>query len=267
MRVRLGAVEFLNTRPLIAALEQESGGDFELRYAVPSACARDLHAGRTDVGLIPSIEYVRSPEPYYIVPDIAISTRGEVLTVRLFLRRTITEVRRVALDVSSRTSIALLRILLREKYGLDPEMVEMAPDLPGMLAEADAALLIGDMVFQVLEAGYQSVDLGREWVELTGLPFVFAFWAGRQDAIVAEQVERLVQARREGELQLAGIARQFFEECGGSVEVYERYLSRHIYFGLGVEEQTGLNEFFRLAHKYELIETVPELRFYETPKA
>ena len=263
MRVRLGAVEFLNTRPLTAFLEQQSGGDFDLSYAVPSVCAQDLRCGRTDVGLIPSIEYARSPESYYIVPDIAIAARGEVLTVRLFLGGEMADVRRVALDRSSRTSIALLHILLREKYGVQPEVVERAPDLDAMLAEADAALLIGDSVFEVLDAGYRSVDLGREWVEWTGLPFVFAFWAGRQGVLAAEQVEWLVQARREGEGQIGEIVRWFCAERGGSEEVYERYLKEHICFELGADEIAGLQEFFRLAHKCELIEEVPKVRFFD----
>lgn len=263
MRVRLGAVGFLNTRPLTAALEEQSGGDFDLSYAVPSACADNLRTGCADVGLIPSIEYARSSDPYYIVPDIAIATRGEVLTVRLFLRGEITDIRCLALDRSSRTSIVLLHILLREKYGLQPELVEMAPDLSRMLAAADAALLIGDAVFRELDSTYHSVDLGREWMELTGLPFVFAFWAGRQGVLSGEQVEQLIQARRVGEGQIGEIAQRFSTERGGTAEVYERYLTQHICFDLGKDEVAGLEEFFRLAHKYELIEEIPELRFFD----
>ena len=163
MSVRLRAVSYLNTRPLTISLENNPA--FELSYSVPSVCAADLEAGRVDLGLIPSIEYARSREPYYIVPDVAIVSRGEVFTVRLFWRGDLRRVKRIALDTSSRTSAALLHILLREKFHLAPEFAEAGPALGTMLEIADAALLIGDPVFQFIDTDLESMGpregLGR----------------------------------------------------------------------------------------------------------
>ena len=263
-RVRLGAVSYLNARPLTYGLNQDDL--FELGYGVPSACADDLAAGRIDVGLIPAVEYVRRGPALRIVPGLAIGSDGQVLTVRLFYRGRLDRVRRVAADTSSRTSVVLLRILLRERYGLDPEIAPAPPDLDAMLHGADAALLIGDPVLPLAgtedAAGRSSLDLGREWHELTGRPCVFAFWAGREKAVGAEHVARLQQARREGVAHMAEIAAGFQMERAGSAELYEGYLRDHIRYDLGPPQVAGLTEFYRLAHGHGLIESIPELRFY-----
>ena len=264
--MRLGAVSYLNARPLTFFLEQIRSS-FEIDYSVPSRCAADLHAGRIDLGLIPSIEYARGPEPYCIVPDVAIAARGEVLSVRLFWRGAFHRIGRVALDLSSRTSAVLLRVLLREKFRLEPEFVEAKPDLEGMLEIADAALLIGDAVFQVGDSGCESLDMGKEWVEFSGHPFVFAFWAGRAGALSPDQVRQMIQARDEGRERIEEIARDFYLKTDGWAEegsaFYERYLSENIWFDLGEAELQGLRMFYDLAWKNGLIESVPELRFYQ----
>lgn len=260
MRVRLGAVSFLNTRPLTVALE-EADSPFALSYAVPAICAEELRAGRVDLGLIPAIEYARSPEPYFIAPGVSLACRGEVLSVRLFCQKEIGQLRRVALDQSSRASAALLRILLREKYHLDPEFIEAPPDLDLMLAQADAALLIGDPVFRFRHR--PSLDLGLEWQELTGLPFVFAFWAGRRDTLSPHLAAALIQAKEEGRRRIPAIARNHAALHGGEAAFYQRYLEQHMCFELGEAELAGLSEYFRLAQIHGQIEAVPELRFFE----
>ncbi|MFH1569304.1 MAG: menaquinone biosynthesis protein [Gemmatimonadota bacterium] len=267
--MRLGAVSFLNARPLTQSLEAVGDGSWSFSYALPSVCAADLRAGRIDLGLIPSIEYALSPEPYALVPDIAIGCRGEVLTVRLFYRGELEGMRTVAVDTSSRTSVALLRVILAEKYGLAPELFPAPPDLEAMLHQADAALLIGDPVLPLVEArgweertGRRSLDLGREWRELTGLPFVFAFWAGRLGAAGPAEVERLQRARREGQARIPAIAARFQHERAGSASLYERYLTEHIRYDLGDEELAGLAEFYGRARRCGIIPAEPEVRFF-----
>ncbi len=261
MKPRLGAVPYLNTRPLVFALERDPA-PFVLSYSVPSRCARELAAGTIDVGVIPAIEYARSPHPYWIVPDIAIGSQGPVLTVRLFCRRPLPQVERIALDTSSCTSVALLSILLREKFALTPQLIEAPPDLEAMLECADAALLIGDQVFPHLDRDVESLDLGREWTAMTDLPFVFAFWAGRQQALTPAQVQQLQRAKDQGVCQVPSIAAAYSRECGGSPEFYERYLTHHIRFDLDEVAQAGLQLFYQLAHRHGLIDAVPPLRFY-----
>ena len=263
-RVRLGAVSYLNSRPLTYGLDQDDL--FEVEYGVPSACAEGLAAGRIDVGMIPIVEYARRAAGLRIVPGLAIGSEGEVLTVRLFLRGRLDRVRRVAADTSSRTSVVLMQVLLRERYGIDPEIAAAPPDLDAMLHGADAALLIGDSVLPRVgpeaAAGLTSLDLGREWHELTGRPCVFAFWAGQEKAAGAEHVARLQRARREGVAHMAEIAAGFQRERAGPAGLYESYLRDHICYDLGPAQVAGLTEFYRLAHGHGLIESVPELRFY-----
>ncbi len=178
MSLRLGAVGYLNARPLVHGLDRQLDR-FAIRFDAPSRCAELLDRGEVDLGLIPSIEYLRSPE-YSIVPSIAIASRHAVASVALFTQKPRAQVRTVALDSSSRTSAALLQILYLERFGQSPRFVTMAPDLPRMLRQCDAALLIGDaaLFLDHEAAGLEKVDLGVEWHELTGLPFVWAFWGG-----------------------------------------------------------------------------------------
>jgi chorismate dehydratase len=261
MKPSLGAVSFLNSRPLTISLEPPNDF-FDLSYDLPSVCAARLQAGEVDLGLIPAIEYARSPMPYAIVPQVAVGCCGAVLSVRLFYQGSFKNIRRVALDTSSRTSVALLQILLRGHFGMDPQMVAAAPDLDAMLASADAALLIGDPVFSAMDQGVPSVDLGQAWMEFTGLPFVFAFWAGRQDVLTPDQVRRLAQARVQGAQRIGEIARDFSAESGGDAAFYERYLRDYICFDLGDAEIAGLKRFYALAAQQGLIQAEPALRFY-----
>jgi chorismate dehydratase len=231
--------------------------------------ADSLHAGTVDLGVIPSIEYAAGD--YAIVPGVAIASRGPVRSVCLFHRGPLPEVRRVALDSSSRTSAALLRVLLRERLGRDPEYVVMPPSLPEMLAAADAALLIGDRALY-FEGAESRLDLGQEWTERTGLPFVWAFWAGRPDATGPAEVERLQTALAAGLAALPAIAgayngagvsgRTQGEPRRDRAALNEDYLRRNIVFRLGKAEAAGLREFYRRAHGLGLIARVPELRFY-----
>jgi predicted solute-binding protein len=254
--VRLGAVSYLNAAPHVHGLEGDPG--FVLERDLPSRVAARLHAAGVDLGIIPSIEYALGS--YAIVPGIAVGSRGRVRSVSLFHGGSLEAVRRVALDTSSRTSVALVKILLRERLGRDPEYVAMGPSLPEMLRAADAALVIGDPALD--QEGSTHLDLGEEWTRLTGLPFVFAFWAGRPGAIAPAGVRRLQQALREGLASLATIAER---QAGGDplrAARYESYLRESIVCRLGEEEQAGLREFYRRAHCLGLIPAVPELRFH-----
>ena len=255
--VRLGAVSYLNAAPPVHGLDHDPG--FRILREVPSRVARRLHAGEVDLGLIPSIEYAFGD--YAIVPGIGIGSRGKVRSVLLFHHGPLDRVRRVALDTSSRTSATLVRILLRERLGRSPEYVPMAPDLVDMLAVADAALLIGDPALDH-EGDAACLDLGEEWTRLTGLPFVYAFWAGRPGAVDASGVERLRSALSAGMGAFAEIA---LRQAGGDAAraaKYDAYLRESIVYQLGEEEQEGLREFYRRAHALSLVPRLPELRFH-----
>jgi chorismate dehydratase len=255
--LRLGAVSYLNAQPLVHGLEDEPGARVE--RDVPSVVARRLHAGEVDLGMIPSVEYAFGS--YDIVPGVAIGSRGAVRSVSLYLSRPLEEVRRVALDTSSRTSVALVKVVLRERLGRDPEYVPMAPALVDMLASADAALIIGDAALEQ-ESPIPRLDLGEEWTRATGLPFVYAFWAGPRGVVTPAGVSRLRAALREGLASLPEIATRYAAGVPERTALYLSYLRTNVVYRLGREEIAGLREFYRRAHALDLVPTKPELSFH-----
>jgi chorismate dehydratase len=256
-RIRLGAVPYLNVEPLLQGLAEDPR--FELVRDVPSRIAARLRAGEIDLGTIPSIEYASGD--YAIVPDIAIGSRGPVESVVLLHRVPVESIERVALDTSSLTSVALVKILLRERLGRDPQYAAFPPDPAAMLGAADAALVIGDPALRHA-GGEPRLDLGQAWFEATGLPFVFAFWAGRPGALAPEDVARLRRAKDEGRERIAQIA-SAYNGCGaGRGRQNEAYLRDNMRYALGEAEQAGLREFFRRAHALGLVAREPELRFH-----
>jgi Predicted periplasmic solute-binding protein len=260
-KIRLGAVGYLNARPLVHGLEARTDV-FDLRFDVPSRCASLLHEGGIDLGMIPSIEYLRGPEPYRIVPDLGIVSDGDVASVAVFSRVPLAQVRTIGLDTSSRTSAGLTRVLCREAWGINPVFETVTPDAAAKVEGYDAALLIGDpaLFLDHEAAGLTKIDLGAEWTRLTGLPFVWAFWAGRRGAIDAAGIAALQAARDQGTRDLDGIA----EAYGGSAkaEVCRRYLRDNIKYRLGDRETEGLRRYYELAGKHRLVPAGGHPDFY-----
>src|SRR5947209_7443342 len=204
-RIRIGAVNYLNTKPLIHDLA-ELAPDAELRLEVPSLLADQLHHGELDVALIPVIEYFRHGD-YRVVPNIAIASNGPVLSVTLFSRVPWTAIRRVALDEGSRTSAALTQILLRQRHGVRPEITPLPLDRAAEDVDADAVLLIGDRAMRACLPGFtHAYDLGQEWHDWTGLPFVYAFWAVRPGVDLGPTLAALHEAKRRGRRHVGAIA-------------------------------------------------------------
>ena len=269
-RVRLGAVGYLNARPLVYGLERQPR--FELRYDIPSECARLLHAHTIDVGLIPSIEYLRGPQPYAFVPGPAVTSRGPVASVAIYTRVEPRDIRTIAMDTSSRSSVALAIVLARRVFGASPEPVPMAPDVDAMLARADAALIIGDnalflnpqseSAIRNPQSAIRKIDLGELWTESTGLPFVYAVWAGWPDALSPEDVGLLRRARDEGVAHSDGVARAYYPDDPVREAVARRYLRDNIQYVLGADELEGLRTFYRYAAELKLVSFDGTLRFF-----
>nr|BAL53981.1 hypothetical conserved protein [uncultured Planctomycetota bacterium]BAL57159.1 hypothetical conserved protein [uncultured Planctomycetota bacterium] len=262
MKLRIGAVEYLNARPLICDLP-ELLPQAELVLKVPSQLADDLAAGYIDVGLIPVIEYFRGRR-YWIVPDIAIASHGAVLSVTLFSRKPICQIGSVALDEGSRTSAALAQMLLRVRYGLHPYWQLLPLGTAPEQCEADAVLLIGDRAMRAALPGFAySYDLGREWHEWTGLPLVYALWAARDGVPSAPLVSALLEAKRRGLRRLAQIAWQESQRLGLDAAFCRRYLDTLIRYDLGPGELQGLQHFYRLACELGLAPAHVPIRILE----
>jgi chorismate dehydratase len=246
MPVRVGAVNYLNTKPLIHDLEALAPAA-ELILDVPSRLADRLAEGSLEVALIPAIEYFRAG-CYSIVPNIAIASRGPVLSVTLFSKMPWPNIRRVALDEGSRTSAALAQIILRKRYGVAPEVVPLPLDCMAEEADADAVLLIGDRAMRACLPGFaHAYDLGQEWHDWTGLPFVYAFWAVRAGVDLGDVAEALLEAKRRGCDRIGSIAHEEAPRLGLDAGFCRRYLQIIIQFDLGPREQAGLHHFYMLA--------------------
>ena len=264
MSVRLGAVEYLNARPLVYGLESLSDL-FTLRFDVPAKCAALLHEGKIDLGLIPSIEYLQRPD-YCVVPGIAIASKAAVASVALYTKRPTTAIRSIAVDSSSRTSIALLRILCAKWFDVEPNFIKMSPDLSIMHKRCDAALLIGDRALYTEHetTEFEKIDLGEEWQAMTSLPFVWAFWVGRQNILSDAHIEALRDVRDRAVSDLDSVVDKFKPENADDdlADLAHDYLHKNVYYKLDEQEQEGLKRFFREAVDLGIMPTASPLRFY-----
>jgi chorismate dehydratase len=254
--IRLGAVSYLNVRPLVYGLGQRA--DVSLRFDVPSECARLLAAGEIDLGMVPSITYLDRPGDR-IVPGVCIGSDGPVASVALYAKKPIGDVRSIALDTSSRTSAMLTRILCARSFNISPVFVPYAPDLAAMLANADAALMIGDPALFVehTSLGATKIDLGEAWTSMTGLPFVWAVWSGRADAADADTVALLNAAAREGSAHLDAIADAYCAETPERQPIARAYLRENLRFALDDRAAEGLRTYYREAAGLGLVRERP----------
>jgi chorismate dehydratase len=287
-RLKISAISYLNTAPLMWDFEHgEAGADrvanlttnYDISYTIPSACAEALRAGTADIGIIPAAAYATVPD-LVILPDVAIAARRAVRSILLVSRMPTkvptgrlskqspwAQVRTVALDTSSMTSVALAKILFAKWLGGARDYKAMAPDLEAMLGACDAALLIGDPALQVDRTRYVTLDLAEEWVARTGKSFVFAFWAirkqalaGRSGAVIAEVFKK---SRDHGLSpgKLEAIAQEWAPRLGLTTEFVRVYLTHNIHYYLDPPCLEGLELYYRLGAEIGALPQAPELRF------
>jgi chorismate dehydratase len=261
-KIRIGAVSYLNTKPLVFQLETlASQAEVILDY--PSRLADQLTHGQLDVALIPVIEYFRAGN-YRLVPNIAIASNGPVLSVTLFSRVPWGEIKRVALDEGSRTSAALAQVLLRKKYNVSPEVRPLPLEQNAEIADADAVLLIGDRAMHACLPGFRyAFDLGQEWHDWTGLPFVYAAWAVRPGVDLGPVLDALHEAKRRGIENVGAIAAREAPQLGLDAGYCRRYLANIIRFDLGPRELAGLHHYYMLASELGLARRGVHVKLYE----
>jgi chorismate dehydratase len=256
--LRVVSVDFLNARPLVRGL----AGDprFALSQTTPARCAEALRDGDADVALIPSIEFQRIPG-LGILPGICIASRRRARSVLLVSKVPAPEIRSVALDSSSRTSAALLRLLLDRRTRGRVEYRVAPPDLDAMLRDHDAALLIGDRALRAPTDGCRVYDLATEWYEMTGLPFVFAFWAVRPGILLPDGAAPFLASRRAGLESLERIAGEEAPRLDLPADRILEYLRENIHYDLGPEQARSLWLFYRLARQAGLLDSLRDLSF------
>ena len=261
-QIRVGAVAYLNTKPLVFDLEQLAP-DADIRFDLPSRLARSLASGELDVALVPSVELFGHPD-YSIVSDACIACHDRVLSVKLLSRTPVARIRTLALDEGSRTSAILVRILLRDRLGIEPKLLPLAIGDDPSKSVADAVLLIGDRA--ITSAGDSFVvewDLGQEWFRWTGLPFVFAVWAARAGTELGGVETALAAARDRGEGRLPEIARREAADVGLTIEQCLAYLRDNLHFRLGPRQREGLELFYRKALELKLVPEGWEVRSHD----
>jgi chorismate dehydratase len=276
-RLKISAISYLNTAPLMWDFEHAEAGasgnasdNFDISYTIPSSCAEALRAGTADIGIIPAAAYTTVPD-LVIIPDVAIAARRAVRSILLVTKKTVgpiwSQVRTVALDTSSMTSVALTKILFAKWLGGARDYKPMAPNLDAMLSACDAALLIGDPALQVDRTRYFTLDLAEEWVARTGKSFVFAFWAIRKEALAGRNgaaIAEVFKKSRDHGLapkHLEAIAQEWGPRLGLTVEVVRTYLTQNIHYYLDPPSLDGLGLYYHLGAEVGALPSAPELRF------
>ncbi|HEX8817771.1 MAG TPA: menaquinone biosynthesis protein [Terriglobales bacterium] len=271
-RLRVSAISYLNTAPLMWGFEHENlGADLEISYTLPSSCAAQLKAGTADIGIIPVAAYATIPD-LVILPGVAIASRRAVRSILLVSKVPREQIHTVALDTSSMTSVALTKVLFAKWWGGNPQFVSMPPHLDAMLREHDAALVIGDPALKIDRSRYVTYDLAEEWNKLTGKSFVFAFWAVRQAALKthsAQDLPTLFQTSRDHGLRpesLAAIAREWSPRLDLSEPLITEYLTQSIHYDLDPACLEGLRLFLQYANECGALPANPSLSFLDLPR-
>jgi chorismate dehydratase len=278
-RLRISAISYLNTAPLMWDFEHgEPGRNFDISYTLPSACARSLQAGTADIGIIPAAAYAQIPG-LQVLPGVAIASRRAVRSILLVSKVPIENIRTIALDTSSMTSVALTKILFEKWLGGRRTFSPMEPNLDEMLATNDAGLLIGDPALQVDRSRYLTLDLAEEWIRHTGKPFVFAFWAVRQQALheaslletaPEPDLAQIFQDSRDHGLapsSLNQIAREWAPRLSLGEDEVRSYLTECIHYDLDPGCIEGLQLFYRYAAEINALPAAPELSFLTAANA
>jgi chorismate dehydratase len=270
--LRISIVEYLNTAPLVRGFTHGPlRGKYELSFAVPSECAEALRSAAVDVAIIPAIEYQRMPN-LVILPNLSIASKKSVQSLLLVSKKPIQEVTRIALDRSSRSTQALTRILCKKLWQIQPEFFEAAPDLPAMLQQADAALLIGDPALRLAIAcasgdlvspaslaglsqgvSLHIYDIVEKWRAMTGLPAVLAMWAARREAVTPQLVEDFRDSLDFGLQHVDAISAEAAAEMNLPAADLRRYLLENIDYHLDEENLRGLARYYEFAAELGLI--------------
>jgi predicted solute-binding protein len=233
--------------PLVWGIEHGPQVDlFDLSFALPSECARQLTTGETDIGIVPVAALLDGE--YEIFRGAGIACHGAVRTILLISKVPFPEIRSVAMDAGSRSSVMLTRIILQQTYGAEPEWHSEPADMISMLANADACLVIGDPALRLdpsalRNQGFQVADLGQEWMKLTGLPMVFAVWAGRNGTLTREREQAFIDSYAFGKQHIEEIIESEHKVRGVSKDLVREYLTRYIVFELRDREYEGMNAY------------------------
>jgi chorismate dehydratase len=260
-KLKIGVVPYMNAKPFIYGF-QEKTDEVDIVYGVPSALPQMLENDELDIIVMPSVGYFRGAG-YKIIPGSAIASNGLVESVRLFIKApSIDQIKTVALDKDSMTSCVLTKIILWKRYSLKPEFITLDDKSKIYNEYADAFLVIGDDAMKVREEGFIILDLGQEWKELTGLPFVYAVWVTKSESKLKGLGELLVDAKEYGLKCVNEIADSEAKRLEMEKERCFRYLKESIKYNLGEQEIRGLKTFYDYALEMGEVKEGVKIEFY-----
>jgi chorismate dehydratase len=278
-KTKISVVKYLNSIPLAWGLmEGPQKDDFEAFFHTPAECADQLRDGKVDIGVIPSIEFQRIAGSKIIAGPV-VSSRHRVRSVLLISNKPLWQVKTVAVDNTSRTSAALARIVFDEFYHIRPDFKPAEADLASMLSQNDAAVLIGDKALQFMAENelpneqrqkafikygpepIEVFDLAERWKFLTGLPFVFAFWAARKGFNDSRAAEKLVASREYGVAHIADIAKRYAEQLSLKEEFLREYLTDNVHYYMDDACVESLRIFYEMAVKVGAIKSARSVEF------
>ena len=260
----IGVIDTLEFQPLLYGIKNKLiKHQFELLNTDPAGSARSLREGETELSLIPAVEYARTKETWNIIPGICINCSGSVLNVQLFFKKGLKDLKKIAVDNQAPSAAILLKILMREKYTMSPDYLEMTADLEHMLDQADAALIAGDKALEYYQQHQSRLDLNDEWVDLTGLPFIYSFWAGREFTITPEEVRLIRKSFDLGLRNVEHICKDYAAQHGADWVFYHDFLTKNISYNFDERGKEGLMEFYNYAFFFGYTEFIPDLHFYQ----
>jgi len=262
--LRIGTISFLNARPLTYGIADYR--QIDISYEAPSQLAKGLETARFDIALIPAIDYQTIDHTWQIIPTNAIGSDGPVLTARIFSQEPLGKMELLSCDPDSHTAVALAKVIWQLRFHKRLAVEPLAKDKP--IENHQAVLLIGDKVIHEQHPWPYQLDLGAAWTELTLLPFVFAFWAGRPEADLGLAYHLLTRLYEKARHHLPQIADQFASRHGFAADLARHYLATNLCYDFGIRQQRGLLRFYEFAAQFHIIAQPRPLRFFfPDPKA
>lgn len=261
----IGLIDSLPYKPLIYGFQENMlDHGFELYHADLKTNGPMLRQGEIEMGLISPLDYALKKETWLIVPDISLTSNNKVKHVQLFFKKGLKDIRSIAVDEKAVSERVLLEILMREKFAQSPEYIPMTADIEKMFAKAEAALVVGEKALEYYNTYQSRLDLNDEWMDLTGFPFVYGFWAGRDFTITNEDLTSIKSSYLLGQKNLEQISKKYAKNHSENWVFYHEYLTKNLSFTFTDHEKDGLSEFFNYAFFYGYSEFIPDLHFYKT---
>ncbi len=261
----IGLTDSLVYLPLIYGINHNLvRHDFGVSFGSIIENAIKLREGEIELGIISSLDYALKKETWHIVPNLCISSNQKIKHVQLFFKKGLKDIRKVAVDKNAISEAILLKILMREKFLISPDYIEMEPDLEKMLLNTEAALIVGESSLNYYRTHRNRLDLNEEWLDMTGLPFVYAFWAGRELTITTNDLKVIQSSFDLGIKNLEKISKDYAKKHREDWAFYHDLFTQNLSYFFSDQEKDGLNEFYTYAFFYGFTEFIPDLNFYKS---